>query len=147
MKKFNKIQGTEVDLILNKYCEAIPEKKWVPKFVYHIVLHNSNTIIGECEARIGTSDNLFFNGHIGYAINPEYRGHGYAGKAVKLLLSVCKDNGLEKIYITNTPENKNSRRVCEKLDAKHLGVYELPQDNPMRIEDGKTHVNVFEIKL
>ena len=147
MKTINKVDGKEIDLLLKKYCEAVPEKGWVPKFVYNIVLHNTETIIGECEARIGNNDNLFYNGHIGYAIYPEYRGNGYAGKAVKLLLQVCKENKLDKVYITNSPDNTNSKRVCEKLNAKFLGLYELPLDNAMRIEDGETHKNIFEIDL
>lgn len=147
MKIINKIKGKEIDLVLKKYCEAIPEKGWVPKLVYNIVLHNTDDIIGECEARIGNTPNLFYNGHIGYAINPEFRGNGYAGKAVKLLLRACRENGLGKVYITNSPYNINSRRVCEKLGAKFLGEFELPLDNPMRIEDGETHKNVFEINL
>ena len=110
-------------------------------------MHNTKTIIGECEARTGNTDNLFYNGHIGYAIYPEYRGNGYAGKAVKLLLQVCKENKLDKVYITNSPDNINSKRVCEKLNAKFLGLYELPLDNAMRIEDGETHKNIFEFDL
>ena len=98
-------------------------------------------------SKIGTTDNLFYNGHIGYAINQEYRGNGYAGKAVELLLKVCKENGLDKVYITNSPDNAKSKRVCEKLNARFLGLFELPMDNAMRIEDGETHKNVFEISL
>ena len=147
MKRINKLEGEQIDLILNKYCEANPQKGWVPKFVYNIVLHGTNTVVGECEARIGDTPNLFYNGHIGYEVNPEYRGRGFAVMATQLLLKVCKENGIKKVYITNTPENNNSRRVCEKLGAEFLGVYEIPYDNPMRIEDGETHKNVFVVEL
>ena len=147
MKIIEKIEGKEIDLVLKKYCKAIPEKGWVPKFVYNIMIHNTENIIGECEARIGNTPNLLYNGHIGYAVNPEYRGNGYAGKAVELLLKVCRENNLEKVYITNSHDNISSKRVCEKLGAKFLGEFELPPDNPMRIEDGETHKNVFEINL
>lgn len=147
MNIINKIQGEEIDLVLNKYYEAIPEKGWVPKFIYNIVLHNTKTIIGECEARIGDTPNLFYNGHIGYAIKSEFRGNGYAGKAVILLLEVFKSKNLTKIYITNSPENISSRRVCEKIGAKFIGLFELPEDNPMRLEDGETHKNIFLIEL
>ena len=41
----------------------------------------------------------------------------------------------------------NSKRVCEKLNARFLGLFELPMDNDMRIEDGQTHKNIFEITL
>ena len=147
MKIIDKIEAKEINLILKKYCEAIPKKGCVPKLVYNVVLHNTKTIVGECEARIGNTDNLFYNGHIGYAINPEFRGNGYAGKSVELLLQICKENGLDKVYITNSPENNNSKRVCEKLNAKFLGLFELPMDNTMRIENGETHKNIFEIDL
>jgi len=147
MKVIKKIQGKEIDLILNEFCEAIPEKGYVPKFIYDIVLHDTQTIIGECDARIGYNDNIFYGGNIGYSVNPEYRGHGYAGEAVKLLYKVFQENDINKIYITNNPENINSKRVCEKLGANFLGLFELPADNPMRIEDGESHKNIFEIEL
>ena len=80
-------------------------------------------------------------------IFPEYRGNGYVGEAVKLLFKVFRANKLNKIYISNSPENISSRRVCEKLNLKFLGTYELPLDNSMRLEDGKTHINVFEANI
>ncbi len=64
-----------------------------------------------------------------------------------MLLQVCKENGLDKVYITNSPNNVSSKRVCEKLNAKFLGLYELPLNNAMRIEDGETHKNVYEITI
>ena len=145
MKIIERIQGEEIDLILKEVCEAVPEKKWVSALVYDIVLHDTQTIIGECSARIGDNENLFYSGHIGYVVNPEFRGKGYAGQSVKLLLNVFKENEMEKIYITNSPENISSRRVWEKLGAKFIGLFELPLDNEMRIMDGETHKNVFEI--
>ena len=147
MKVIEKIQGVEIDLVLKEYCKANQQKGWVPKLVYNIVLHNTDKIVGECEARIGYNTDLFYAGNIGYAINPEFRGNGYAGNATQLLLQVFKENGLNKVYITNNPDNLNSKRVCEKLGAKLLGLYELPMDNSMRIEDGETHKNIFEINL
>jgi RimJ/RimL family protein N-acetyltransferase len=147
MKKYEVLYGDEIDLKLNKFVDAVPEKKWVPKFVFDVVLHGTNIVVGKCEARIGESDNLFFNGHIGYSTIDEYRGRGLAGKSVELLYGIFEDHNINKVYISNDPRNYASRRVCEKLGLEYLGEYDLPEDNAMRLEQGKTRVNVFLKKL
>ncbi len=142
----NLISGEKIDLIFKAKFGAMPEKGYVPKIVYNIVIHNTNYIVGECDARIGNNENTYWGGNIGYFIKEEERGHGYAPEAVKLLLQVFKDNGISDVYITNDISNLSSKRVCEKVGAKFIGVRELPLDNEMR-KSGETHVNIFLIKL
>lgn len=147
MNNSKNIIGKRIDLIFENFTPAIPEKKFVPSVSYNIALHNSSTIIGHCCARLGTNNVIFYVGHIGYAINEEYRGNGYAGEAVRLLLPIYKQTDIDKVYITNAPENSASFRVCEKLGAEFLGTYEIPQDNPMRAEQNKKYINVFELNI
>lgn len=51
------------------------------------------------------------------------------------------------LYITCDPDNLPSRRTCEYLQGEFLGVVELPEDNDMKINDGKTHMCIFKFNL
>ena len=144
MTNFSRIVGKNIDLILEKFAEAVPEKQWVPVYKFHIVLHGTDQIVGNCDARIGFNEKIYYGGHLGYNINEGHRKKGYATEAVLLLGEVFKANGMTKVYITNTPDNHASIRVCEKLGAKFIETTELPADNDMRIQSGVTHKNIWE---
>ena len=46
----------------------------------------------------GRGDNLvLYRGHIGYGVDPEYRGHGYAARACALLLPLARLHGLNPL--------------------------------------------------
>lgn len=147
MKKLKLIQGQNIDLVFEEFTPAQPEKKFVPCISYHITLHDSQYIVGHCSAKLGFNEQIFFIGNIGYEINEDYRGKGFAGEAVKLLLNLFKENGFDKIYITNLPDNTASRRVCEKLDAKFLGTFEIPADNIRRIQFNDKFMNIYELQI
>ena len=142
-----RINGERIDLIFEEFVPANPNKKFVDCVTYNVVLHSTNKKIGHCSAKLGFNDTIFYIGNIGYNIDENFRGNGYAGEAVTLLLEVFKKNGFKKIYITNIPENNASRRVCEKLGAKFLGSFEIPVDNIRRKEFGEKLMNIFEIDL
>lgn len=103
--------------------------------------------MGNIDLRIGHNDNLFYGGNIGYRIDPEHRGHHYAAKAVTLLFELARIHELEYLYISCNPDNIASYRTCELAGGKLLGIYELPEDNNMRIEDGETHKCIFRFEL
>jgi predicted acetyltransferase len=52
-------------------------------------------------------------GHIGYAVVPWKRGHGYATQALRLLLPSAKAEGLTYVELTVEPTNLSSRHVIE----------------------------------
>lgn len=138
--------GTEVQLILNHTAEGNPEKNWVPAYFFDIC-DLTGTKMGGCDLRIGYNDNLYFGGHIGYHIDPDYRGHHYAAKACKLLFLLAKKHGMEYLYITCDPDNWPSRKTCEYLHGTLLGIMELPEDNNMRLEEGETEKCIFRFEV
>ncbi len=147
MEILKRINGGRIDLIFEEFVPANPDKKFVDCVGYDIVLHSTKDKIGHCSAKLGFNDVIFYIGNIGYNINEDYRGNGYAGEAVALLLEVFKKNEFKKVYITNVPENNASRRVCEKLGAKFLGTFEIPKDNIRREEFGEKFMNIFTIDI
>lgn len=144
---FEKLVGERIDLMFKNFVPAVPEKKFVDCCNYDIVLRGTQTVIGNCSAKLGFNDTMFFIGNVGYEIYENYRGNGYAGEAVKLLKRLFKANNLDKIYITNAPENNCSRRVCEKLGAEFLGTFEIPEDHIRRKEFGEKHMNIFVLHI
>lgn len=144
---FEKLVGKRIDLVFKNFVHAVPEKKFVDCCNYDIVLHGLDEIIGTCSAKLGFNDVLFFIGNVSYRIDENYRGNGYAGEAVGLLKQLFKANHFDKIYITNVPDNNSLRRVCEKIGARFLGTFEIPEDHIRRKEFGERYMNIFELKI
>jgi tagatose 1,6-diphosphate aldolase len=72
-----------------------------------------------------------YRGHIGYNVAPGHRGKHYAERAVRLLLPFIRRHGFSTIWITCNPENKPSRRTCERLGAKLVEIVPLPDTEEM----------------
>lgn len=147
MVQIDKLEGKNIDLILTDFFNDETKSWFVPAFLYKIVLHNTNIAVGSCDARIGYSENLFYGGNLGFFIKESYRGNGYAVEAVRLLEKVFKDNGMKEVYITNSPDNNSSIRVCEKVGAKFIKLVEVPEEHEIRKEGGEVYKNIWLLKV
>ncbi len=121
-----------------------PRKKLCSS-VFIIYLQDGEKI-DEINLRVGYTDGLYYGGQIGYNINEEYRGNGYAGKTCKLVAKLAKLHKMEKLLITNEYRNVSSMRVCEKIGARLLRKAEVPAWHEM-YKDGKRYVNVYECDI
>lgn len=88
--------------------------------VYAVILQETNKMIGTCELHTYVAG---FKAELGYTINPQYWGNGYAVEASKALLKW----GFECLYLKRVEclffeRNKQSKRVCEKLGFKFEGI-------------------------
>ena len=128
---FNVIKGDEIDLHLIKTVPGNKDKKWVPAYHFNISLSGSSEPIGKIDIRIGYNDNLYYGGHIGYAVNEKYRGNHYAAKAALLLRKVATAHKMEKLIITCNPDNIASRKTCEYIGAKLIKMVDVPKENDM----------------
>ena len=140
------LKTDEIYLNLERTAPADPERGWFPAY-YFGIMNAAGVRMGETDLRIGHNDKTFYGGNVGYRIEPEFRGHHYAAKAVKLLFTLARRHSLEYITISCNPDNTASYRTCELAGGKLLGVYELPENNNMRLEDGETHKCVFRFEL
>lgn len=131
----------EISLVLAKKSPAIPEKKWVPSYEFDIVKGGAK--IGHVGLRIGYTDGLYYGGQIGYGVDEAFRGRGYAGRACELIKPVMRAHGMKIALITNDVNNAASRRVCEKLGARHVRAAALPEWHDL-YRDGHRMENVFE---
>ena len=84
--------------------------------------------VGKISIRIGDNYHSYYNGHVGYEVDPESRGHRYSLEALKLVLPVAKHHGMERIYLTCDQSNEASRRIIELSGAKLLEIAKIPRD-------------------
>ena len=64
---------------------------------------------------MGDSPCVYYFGHIGYHVDPPWRGHHYAARACALLAPLIAVAGKSSVVITADPDNFASRRTCERL--------------------------------
>lgn len=140
------LHSDELCLALDHTAEADPVRDLVPAYHMDICLPDG-TKIGRCDLRVGHNRKLYYGGNIGYTVFPDWRGHHYAEKACRLLFELARRHDLGYVIITCRPDNRPSRRTCERLGGKLLEIAELPEDNNMRRDDGYTHVCVFRYEL
>ena len=96
--------------------------------VWKITLHNEQQEIGQISYRDGESRCVYYYGHIGYHIDPPYRGHHYAARACKLLQGEIRLSGKTSVVITCDPDNEASRKTCCRLGCLFERVADVPED-------------------
>ncbi len=136
-----KLSNDEIELVCTEKTPGNPEIKYVPQYVFSIM--KNGQAIGNINFRIGFTDGLYYGGNIGYNIDEEHRGHGYAEKACRLLLPLIKAHGMDKVLITNDKDNLPSKRTCEKLGARFIRVARLPEWTELYAM-GRRYSNIFE---
>jgi tagatose 1,6-diphosphate aldolase len=105
-------------------------KDWVPSF--HFFMLSDDNHAGQIRLRVGrTPELLLYRGHIGYEVEPEYRGRHFAARSVMLLLPLVRALELRRAVVTCDPENLPSRRSIEIAGGIHENTVEVPETEPM----------------
>lgn len=100
----------------------------IPFYWYEIIPKEVNKPVGKISIRLGYNYHSYYNGHIGYEVDEEYRGHGYSFQAAKLVLPVAKAYGMEYIYLVCDEDNIASYKTIEKLGAELVELVVPPKD-------------------
>ena len=140
---FDYIPGYEVALLIDRHVPADPAKGWVPAYKYHVVLHDSSTIVGRIDLRIGDQESLYYAGHIGFGIHEAYRGRHFAAKACQLLKPLALAHEMTPLSITCSPTNEPSRKTCEYIGATLKSIVTLPAHHGL-FQCGERQVYVYE---
>lgn len=99
----------------------------VPAYLFEIQLVKTQAAIGEIDLRIGDTHYLrMYAGQIGYHIDEPFRGQRYAARACLLIRQVALSYSMENLWITCNPENKASRRTCERIGARLVEEVRVP---------------------
>ncbi len=124
LSQFNEIDGGTMTL---KVIEKNPgDKVQVPFYYYDILV--DGVPVGKISIRIGDNFHTYYNGHIGYEINEDTQGHGYAQRACELVLDVARAHGMSRLYMTCEEDNIASYRTIEKLGARLLEICDVPKE-------------------
>lgn len=105
---------------------------WVPAYRFDMYLQGVRHAVGGISLRIANTDHVvMYLGHIGYHVEPAYRGRRLAARSCRLLLPLARRHGLDPLWITCNPDNWASRRTCELVGARLVEIVDVPSDNPI----------------
>lgn len=134
-----RMMGDKISLQLVTDNPANAELGRVRSLHYHILLNSHSLPIGTISLRLATTTDIaLYGGHVGYRINPPWRGNRYASTACILLIPVIRHFNVTPVWITCNPDNTASRRTCEIIGAQYVETIPLPPDHSLR-ERGDTH--------
>lgn len=97
------------------------------ELVWKITEHGKKKEIGQISYRNGESRYIYYFGHIGYHIDPPWRGNGYACQACELISGLFREDGKNTVVITCDPDNIPSRKTCEKLGGSLERIVNVPE--------------------
>ena len=101
-----------------------PSEEKVPARTYFFVRESDNKIIGMINIRLALNESLKkYGGHIGYSIRPTERGNGYNKINLYLGLKVCKEYGIEEVFMDADKDNPASWKTIESLGGKNIREY------------------------
>ena len=138
------LRDGEMHLRLKGVREACPEREELPARYFDICLEDG-TRVGNCELRIGRNDRTAVSGNIGFGVYPAWRGRHYAARAVRLLLGLAAEAGMQEALITCDPGNRASARSCELAGGALLGSAEIPPEHPL-YREGKRQALVYRFE-
>ena len=98
-----------------------------PEWTFVIAPHGRKREAGQINVRLGESECVYYFGHIGYHIDPPYRGRRWAARACMLVLPLIRRHGRASVVITTDPDNMASRRTCERLGCVLESTVPVPQ--------------------
>lgn len=93
---------------------------------YIIAPHGQRREAGRISLRLGESPCVYYFGHIGYHVDPPWRGHHYAARACALLEPLIAASGKSSIVITTDPDNMPSRHTCERIGCMLESIVPVP---------------------
>ncbi len=134
-----------MELIKQAYVDKDLPQGWEPYYIFIIQVNNEE--VGKIVLREGTIEQRYYDGHIGYSVEPQYRGHNYAYQAVIKLKKIAKRLGFEQLVITCSPDNIASKKTIRKLNAKYLETKTIPPEYQKDFRDDERVKEIYIIEL
>ena len=134
-----------MELIKQAYVDKDLPQGWKTYYIFIIQVNNEE--VGKIVLREGTIEQRYYDGHIGYSVEPQYRGHNYAYQAVIKLKKIAKKLGFEQLVITCSPDNIASKKTIKKLNAKYLETKTIPPEYQKDFRDDERVKEIYIIEL
>ena len=113
-------------LLPRSYTHRVNQIDGACSMIFDIIERASGKIAGEIALRIGEGESLFYLGHIGYHIDPPFRGNNGALRACRMCVPLLQAMGLQSFVITTDEDNLPSIRTCEKLGCVLESTVNVP---------------------
>ena len=132
----------ELRLLLRRTMRGDARRGIVPEYVFDMVGSDgpdrTATVMGRLTLRIGHTEHIeMYAGHIGYSVDPPYRGRRLAARSCLLVLPLARAHGINPLWITCNPENAASRRTCEIIGSTLVETVPIPPGDPLYGWDSK----------
>ena len=125
-----------VRVIFDRITEGDDSRGFVPGYRFKIT-NKQEEEVGHLNFRVGDTEHVrLAAGHIGYEVNKQYRGNGYAGDACMALAPFVSEISGE-VIITTDPDNIASIRTIERIGATYLDEVDVPQNDPHYLRGSK----------
>ncbi|MFC1452802.1 GNAT family N-acetyltransferase [Verrucomicrobiota bacterium] len=121
-------------------------RKLVPWYEFEMRKAGTNQKIGVLKLRVGSARLLRCPSHIGYGVDPGFRGNHYAARSVRLVLPFAAENGIKVVWITCKPDNMASRRTCELAGLTYVETIRVPKEHRM-YREGYRYLRRHRISL
>lgn len=115
-----------IDLVPIRLFPPEEEMGFGEVYDYIIAPHGQHREAGRISLRLGESPCVYYFGHIGYHVDPPWRGHHYAARACALLEPLIAASGKSSIVITTDPDNMPSRHTCERIGCMLESIVPVP---------------------
>jgi len=103
-----------LELVLMETRDAIPERGRVPEYKFE--MRSAGKKAGEISLRTHLTKQLAqYGGHIGYEVDPAFRGSHFAARSCRLLFNLARAHGIGQLLITCAPDNIASRKTIERI--------------------------------
>ena len=141
------LRDHDLTLVLTQRSPLNTFTGYVPTYHFDMRLDGARGAIGHISLRVGNTDDVVsYLGHIGYGVEPGYRGRHLAARSCKLLLPLAFRHHLDPLWITCNPDNWASRRTCELVGATLVEIIDVPRDNSLH-HRGETRKCRYRIDL
>ena len=118
----------EVDLVLSNEDVSDAVCGIVDGFTFYMYKAKTRHYMGYVSLRLGESPALYYLGHIGYRVEPEYRGRHLAERSCRMMLPLIRRLGIRSLVITTNVENAPSRKTAERLECRLESIVPVPQE-------------------
>lgn len=134
-----------MQLIEEAYIDKNLPKDWKPYYVYQIWV--AANVVGKVILRLGSIQERYYDGHVGYTIEEPYRGHHYAYLALLLLKDIAIDKGFKELIITCSPDNIASKKTILKIQATYIETKTIPASLKKYFTKEETQKEIYVWKL
>lgn len=117
-----------VEFLSDQREESTPRPRAYVPFT-ELWMAGGDTYLGRISLRHELNEMLFeWGGHVGYWVRPSARNQGHATAALRAMLELCGERGIDPVLVTCDVDNAPSRRTIESAG----GVYEDTREGKLR---------------